>query len=44
MALIQDTATFTIKSLGLYKVEPTTERDWQFLSKIISEKLGGDDK
>jgi hypothetical protein len=37
--MIQDTATFTIKSLDLYKIEPTTETDWRFLNKVIAEKL-----
>jgi hypothetical protein len=42
--MIQDTATFTIKSLALYKIEPSTQADWRFLNKIIADKLEGDDK
>ena len=44
MPMIQDTATFTIKSLGLYKIEPSTGTDWRFLNKIIADKLEGGDK
>jgi len=44
MPMVQDTATFTVKSLGLYKIEPSTETDWRIINKIIADKLEGDDK
>jgi len=42
MAILRDTATFTVKSLGLYQDTPTTDKDWEIISKIIAEKLSGD--
>lgn len=44
MPMIQDIATFTVKSLGLYKIEPSTSNDWRIINKIISEKLESDNK
>ena len=44
MPMIQDTASFTIKSLGLYRIEPSTGTDWRIINKIISEKLEENDK
>ena len=38
--MIQNTATFTVKSLDLYRAEPTTERDWKIINAIISDKIG----
>jgi hypothetical protein len=38
--MIQDTATFTVKSLGLYRAEPSTEKDWKIINSIISDKIG----
>lgn len=40
MPMIQDTATFTVKSLDLYRVEPTTEKDWKIINTIISDTIG----
>ena len=40
MPMVQDTATFTVNSLGLYRAEPSTEKDWKIINSIISEKLG----
>jgi len=42
--MIQDTATFTVKSLGLYRLEPSTGTDWRIINKIIAEKLENKDK
>lgn len=39
MPMIQDTASFTVKSLGLYRVEPVSNNDWKIINKIISERL-----
>jgi hypothetical protein len=41
MAILRDTATFTVKSL-LYQATPTTDKDWEIISKIIAEKLSED--
>jgi hypothetical protein len=39
MPMIQDMASFTVKSLDLYKVEPSTQADWKIINKIITDKL-----
>lgn len=39
--MIQDIATFTVKSLELYKLEPSTGTDWRIINKIIADKLEG---
>lgn len=44
MATLRDIATFTVKSLGLHQATPTTDKDWEIIGKIITEKLSGDNK
>ena len=40
MAMIRDMASFSIKELGLYKVEPVTPLDWQVIDRYLLEKAG----
>jgi len=40
MARIADIATFTVKELDLYKVEPVTREDWQVLNAYLAKVSG----
>lgn len=40
MALVMDTAQWTVKELGLSKVEPATSTEWTLIHSVIREKVG----
>lgn len=40
MALVMDTAQFTVKELGLSKVTPATKAEWNLIHSVIREKVG----
>ena len=38
MALLMDTAQFTVKELGLNKVEPANKTEWALLDSVLMER------
>lgn len=40
MALVMDVAQFTVKELGLSKVEPATRAEWTLINSVMREKVG----
>ena len=40
MALVMDIAQFTVKELGLSKVEPATRTEWTLINSVMREKVG----